>query len=136
MPKPLSKSELRRRVFVRAGGCCEYCWSQARYSTHSYAVEHIIPKHRRGKTVLENLALSCCFCNTYKGPNLSGLDPQTGALTRLFHPRQDHWPEHFRWNGPLLVGLTAVWRTTIAVLRMNRDDAVAVRLALLEEESP
>jgi hypothetical protein len=39
------------------------------------------------------------FCNTRKGPNLSGLDPQTGELTRLFHPRQDRWQDHFRWEG-------------------------------------
>lgn len=58
MPKPLSKAELRRLVFARALGCCEYCGSPARYSTHSFALEHIIPKHRGGKTVLENLALA------------------------------------------------------------------------------
>jgi hypothetical protein len=33
-----------------------------------------------------NLALACHFCNRHKGPNLTGIDPTTGELTRLFNP--------------------------------------------------
>ena len=118
MPKPLSKSELRRRVFVRAGGCCEYCWSQARYSTHSYAVEHIIPKHRRGKTVLENLAFSCQGCNNHKHIKIKARDPITGQLVMLYRPRQQNWGEHFAWSDDYLeiLGLTATGRATIEAL--------------------
>ncbi len=47
-----------------------------------------------GEDELDNLALSCHLCNSKKGPNLSGLDPDTGALTRLFHPRTDRWTDH------------------------------------------
>jgi len=82
---------------------------------------------------LDNLALSCFFCNTFKGPNLAGVDPDTGEVTKLFHPRRDRWPDHFRWNGPVLEGRTAVGRTTIEVLRINRADAIAVRRSLMEE---
>jgi hypothetical protein len=44
---------------------------------------------------LDNLALACFFCNRYKGPNLSGFDPATGALTQLFDPRSQIWADHF-----------------------------------------
>jgi hypothetical protein len=51
---------------------------------------------------------ACYHCNAHKGPNLSGLDPESGTLVRLFHPRQDRWDEHFERNGVLIVGLSAV----------------------------
>jgi len=68
-----------------------------------------------------------------KGPNIAGLDPLTGALTRLFHPRSDVWAEHFVWEGAFLRGTTGVGRTTIAVLNINDPDSVAVRRALKAE---
>src|SRR5271165_4288477 len=37
----------------------------------------------------DNLALACYHCNAHKGPNLSALDPESGALVRLFNPRLD-----------------------------------------------
>ena len=67
----------------------------------------------------DNLAWACIFCNLYKGPNLASLDPETGALTRLFHPRRDRWDDHFRQDGASIVGLTAVGRTTCWLLEMN-----------------
>jgi hypothetical protein len=51
----------------------------------------------------------------------------------LFHPREDGWDDHFRWNGAILVGRTDVGRTAISVLNMNHPDAVAKREALLQE---
>src|SRR5439155_1919765 len=75
----------------------------------------------------------CSFCNKRKGPNLSGIDPATGRITRLFHPRRHKWERHFRWEGPLLVGRTPIGRATIAVLSMNARLRVAVRAALMEE---
>ena len=68
-----------------------------------------------------------------KGPDLSGVDPVTGAIEILFHPRRDRWAEHFAWEATKLLGLTPVGRTTAAVLQINRTDAVLVREALMEE---
>jgi hypothetical protein len=45
----------------------------------------------------------------------------------------DEWRRHFRWDGPCLVGRTAVGRVTIAVLAMNAPAFVEVRAALHEE---
>jgi len=33
----------------------------------------------------ENLAFACYHCNLHKGPNLSGIDQESGALVRLFN---------------------------------------------------
>jgi hypothetical protein len=80
-----------------------------------------------------NLAWACFSCNLCKGPNVAGIDPLTGRLTRLFHPRRDAWSDHFNWDGIRLRGKTAVARTTIAVLAMNSPDSLAVREALRDE---
>ena len=106
-------SRLEAAVRLRAQGRCEYCQFPEPFTRVPFQIDHITPKKHEGATTLENLALSCFFCNTYKGPNLSGLDPRTGELTRLFHPRRDRWQEHFQWDGPLLVGLSSVGRVTI-----------------------
>ncbi|MBL8799626.1 MAG: HNH endonuclease [Planctomycetia bacterium] len=79
-------------------------------------IDHIIARQHAGKTTPGNLALACLHCNSHKGPNVAGVDPQTGRLTRLYHPRRHRWSYHFRWNGPWLVGRTAIGRTTIEVL--------------------
>jgi hypothetical protein len=68
----------------------------------------VIAEKHGGATVLGNLALSCFFCNTFKGPNVAGVDPKTGKVTRLFHPRRNQWDEHFHWDGAFLVGRTPV----------------------------
>src|SRR5512135_536754 len=116
---------LQAAVRLRAEGRCEYCHFPEAFARLPFQVDHIIPEKHQGPTTLENLALSCFSCNTCKGPNLAGLDPQTGELTRLFHPRRDRWEGHFRWEGPVLFGLTAVGRVTVQVLRINGADAVA-----------
>ena len=56
-------AELRLLVADRAGHCCEYCLSQARYSSDPFTVDHIKPRSLEGQTIADNLALSCCGCN-------------------------------------------------------------------------
>ena len=73
----------------------------------------------------------CVFCNVYKGPNLSGLDPATGNLTRLYHPRRHQWHYHFRFEGSMLIGRTAIGRTTVYVLHMNHPQMIALRDLLI-----
>ena len=121
------------QVWRRAQGRCEYCRFPARLTRVHFQIDHIIAEKHGGRTTFENLALSCFFCNTYKGPNLAGLDPESQEVTRLFHPRRDRWREHFRWDGPVLEGRTPIGRATIETLRINHKDALAVRQSLLEE---
>lgn len=70
---------------------------------------------------------------TSKGPNIAGVDPDTGQLTRLFHPRRDIWSEHFHWNGPTVCGLTAIGRVTLYVLDINDPVRIEHRRLLIEE---
>jgi hypothetical protein len=75
----------------------------------------------------------CVFCNGYKGPNISGLDPDSGKLTPLFNPRRHMWGHHFRYEGGTLVGRTAIGRTTVEVLRINLPNLVELREVLMED---
>ncbi len=118
----------RTRVRERAGNRCEYCQLHQDDSPLAVLhVEHIIPKAHGGADNLENLALACIDCNLHKGPNLTGLDPETNRVTELFHPRHQRWEEHFEWRGIQIAGKTAIGRTTIRVLWMNSEDQLALR---------
>ena len=96
-----------------------------------FPIDHIIAQQHGGPSTEDNLALACFFCNSAKGPNLAGLDPETGRLVPLFHPRRQKWSRHFRLAGPMLVGRTPCGRATVAVLAMNLPDRVDVRAQLL-----
>ena len=123
------------KIFVRlrGGDRCEYCRSsQVNEPFFRFQIEHIIAKQHGGGSDDGNLALACPHCNQHKGPNLAGLDPLDGTLTPLFHPRTNSWDEHFEYLGPQLIGLTAVGRTTIAVLNIN--DPLRVELRAVSRE--
>jgi 5-methylcytosine-specific restriction endonuclease McrA len=62
---------LERLVWERVGQKCEYCLLSCECTRTEFEVDHIIPLKHRGKTTLQNLALTCFYCNSYKGPNLS-----------------------------------------------------------------
>ena len=123
----------RRLVRQRAGDRCEYCHlRQSQEVFHAFQIEHIIARQHRGGDDPENLALACHVCNLHKGPNLAGRDPDGDALVRLFHPRTDSWAEHFRFDGPFVVGLSAIGRTTAWLLGMNSPRRLELRRVLFE----
>ena len=126
-------SKLRETIRERALHRCEYCQVPEEFDQLPFQPNHIIAEKHGGATELDNLALSCYDCNMYKGPNIAGVDSDTGDVVQLFHPRRDRWEEHFRWRGAELVGVTPAGRATIAVLRVNREDRVAFRRELIEE---
>lgn len=127
-------SALRRHVRERAEHCCEYCRTHQTVEPFvSYQIEHIIAIQHGGGDEDENLALACSHCNLHKGPNLTGIDPLTGTIETLFHPRRQTWDEHFERDGAMIEGKTTCGRTTVRVLAMN----AALRLDLrLETQSP
>ena len=127
------ETALQRAVRNRAKHRCEYCHFPEAFAEAPFHVDHIISRQQGGGDEIENRALACCFCNRFKGPNLSGVDTESDRVVRLFHPRESVWAEHFTWNGTLLVGRTPTGRATIQALRLNRSDAVAVRTLLLRE---
>jgi hypothetical protein len=122
---------LRREVRERAGDRCEYCRIPQSADQLPFQVDHIIAEVHRGETVLANLAWSCFDCNVFKGTNLAGVDPDTGNIVRLFHPRDDRWNDHFEWQGPRLVGKSENGRATVEVLRLNLPSRNAHRRLLL-----
>lgn len=124
---------LRDQVWQRAASACEYCQMPQDFAEPTHEIDHVIAEKHNGPTLPDNLALACFHCNNHKGPNIAGLDPETHDLTRLFHPRSDRWGEHFRWNGPVLTGRTAVGRTTVTVLAINMRHRVIHRQALIDE---
>ncbi len=83
-------AKLRRLVTSRAQNCCEYCRTQARYSSDPFTIDHIIPFILGGLTVIFNLALCCYGCNQHKATRVSALDPVTGLSVPLFNPREQN----------------------------------------------
>jgi hypothetical protein len=124
---------LRSLVWERAGGTCEYCRLPSHLHPLPFQIDHIIAEKHHGPTEASNLALSCYWCNVYKGPNIAGIDPETRQIVPLFNPRTDNWEEHFRWDGPLLLGLTPSGRATVDVLDLNHPVRVALREMLIAE---
>ncbi len=75
-------------VWRRAGDRCEYCRIPKFALPLPFQIDHIIAEKHGGETVEENLALACPHCNRFKGPNIAGVDPDTGETVRLFRKRQ------------------------------------------------
>jgi hypothetical protein len=124
---------LVRLVWHRAADCCEYCQLPQAWTRLTHEIDHIIASKHGGPTRANNLALACFACNNHKGPNIAGIDPVSGAIVRLYHPRRHRWARHFRWNGPELVGRTAIGRATIAVLEINLPYRIELRQGLIDE---
>lgn len=111
---------------------CEYCLMLENIRSIRFVLDHVIARQHGGQTVMSNLALCCPRCNQSKGPNIAGIDPETGRMARLFHPREDLWHTHFRYQTATLVGVTDVGRATIAVLAINMPLRIAARLSMFE----
>jgi len=68
---------------------------------------------------------------------LSGVDPQTGQMIALFHPRRNEWAEHFSAlvgtliaGGVEIRGLTPIGRATVQVLGLNEEMRQILRFEL------
>ncbi len=102
------KTSLVEWVWERANARCEYCRMPQEYDELSFEIDHVIAEQHGGKTIASNLALACFADNHHKGPNLGGIDPKTLKRAWLFNPRRHSWKRHFRWNGAVLIGRTAM----------------------------
>lgn len=123
-------ARLRRLVYARARGCCEYCLIAEAHTLLAHQVDHVIAEKHGGLTSAENLALSCQQCNSHKGSDIASLDPETGDLTPLFNPREAGWDEVFALAEGVIVTWTASGRATIALLRLNEPERVEERRVL------
>jgi hypothetical protein len=126
MPSEVSAA-LRRSVIERSQTKCEYCTLHQDFSIYTHEIDHVIAMKHGGRTVLENLALSCLSCNRHKGSDLTSFDPLTEDVTRLFDPRSQVWAEHFELDRGRIRGLSAIGRTTVMLLKFNTPTAVLNR---------
>jgi hypothetical protein len=122
---------LHELVRQRAGNRCEYCRLPQEISELHFHLEHIIPRQHGGTDDASNLAFACPACNLFKGPNLTGIDPKTRKIVRLFHPRRQKWDRHFAFAGAYINSHTSIGRATIAVMKMNDPERLRVRTLLL-----
>lgn len=128
------RAATRRWVRDRARDRCEYCrFHQSDEPFYRFHIEHIVPEVHGGTDDVENLALACHHCNQHKGTNLSGVDPASGRVVRLFDPRRQVWSRQFRFNGPIVAGRSQVGRATVAVLAMNARERIELRRELIAE---
>lgn len=123
---------LRKQVFDRCRGICEYCPSQTKFSPNNFEIEHIIPVSRDGQTTLENLALACPSCNSYKSNKTDSIDPISNQTVPIFHPRQMQRADHFIWSDDttIMLGTTSIGRATVLLLQTNREGVVNLRQVL------
>ncbi len=131
----------REGVRSRAGGVCEYCRLPEipMAAGAPFEVEHIMPRSRHPGTRVaandpSNLAWACRRCNLHKRDHTEGVDPLTGGRDRLLNPREDAWENHFKaLPSGTIIGLSAIGRVTVAVLKFNDDPHAVKGRALLWE---
>ena len=129
-------ASLREFVRSRAAGLCEYCLFSERLTLAEHEIDHVISVKHGGQTTAENLALCCAVCNRFKGSDIASIDPETGHLTPLFHPRADLWNEHFEIRNGEIIARTARGRVSVRLLQMNRPTRISERQLLQHYNVP
>jgi hypothetical protein len=126
---------LRSFVINRAGGCCEYCLISLQDRLFDLAIDHVIAEKHRGPTQAENLSLSCYWCNSYKGSDISSVDwAGTGQIVALYNPRTQAWNDHFFLRKANIDGKTPEGLVTVDLLRLNETKRVEERGLLIQAE--
>ena len=120
----------RNFLRARADGRCEYCRLPEEAADLPLHVEHIKARKHGGDDSELNLAFACDRCNFSKGPNLSGIDSESGEIVPLFNPRTQSWTDHFAMQGVTIVGVTPTGRATVQVLNMNAKRRLQLRSEL------
>lgn len=115
---------------MRAGHRCEYCLIYEQDAGFPHQVDHIVSRKHGGSSTADNLALACIICNRYKGSDVASINPGSGQVVRLFHPRHDQWADHFRIQAEVIEALTEVGMVTLQVLRLNAPERLAERRLL------
>jgi len=125
-------ARLRRLVFQRAHGICEYCLIHEEDACFSFHVDHISSRKQKGSTTSDNLALACLRCNVSKGTDPGVIIGRPPRLVRLYHPRQDRWDEHFRIFAARIHPVSEIGEATVSLLDLNAQDRLLLRCALVK----
>lgn len=135
MPHPLFESVRNR--YQRA---CGYCGVTELTTGGGLTLDHYRPRAAAGSDEPDNLVYACARCNQYKG-DFWPTDADLKQGHRVLHPGFDNIAVHLtedRDTGHLLA-LTPTGAFHIALLRLNRPQLIAHRLAqhlqtILEEK--
>jgi 5-methylcytosine-specific restriction endonuclease McrA len=74
--------QLRDAVIARDGGCCRYCGQGIEAGAGH--IDHVYPHSMGGRTIIENLVLSCVQCNIFKGERIGVWPlPYEGVVVNL-----------------------------------------------------
>lgn len=121
--------QLRRQIQTLDSRRCAYCQSAESLMGVTFEIEHILPVSLGGETHLHNLCLSCPTCNRHKASRIKAQDPENEIDVPLFHPREQHWNDHFAWNDDATIvnGLTPTGPATIDMLHINRPAIIRLR---------
>lgn len=119
----------RTAVRLRAEDRCEFCLLPQAASVLTFHVDHIVAKQHLDQVIDEPkfLCLACNRCNAYKGTNLPSIDPLSGQVVPLFHPREYRWQDHFLLRDGEIEGLTPIGRATVRLFNMNALQRVELR---------
>ena len=130
-------AQKRARVRRRAQQTCEYCHLPQRASILPHQVDHIVAQQHMGSDKESNLCLCCLRCNLKKGPNIASIDPEADDednIVTLFHPRKQHWPNHFQLQEDgRIIGTTPEGRATARLLDFNAEDRLQLRRVLMRQ---
>jgi len=85
-PRP-EKKLTRYEVFQRDKYTCQYCGRQTRELT----LDHVIPRHKGGRHIWENVVSACIPCNTRK----AGHTPQEARMSLVRRPFAPHVEGYF-----------------------------------------
>src|SRR2546428_12886751 len=66
-PRPVVKMT-RKEVLARDDHACQYCGKRA----HDLTLDHVMPRHKGGQHVWENVVAACKHCNHRKGGRTLG----------------------------------------------------------------
>jgi hypothetical protein len=120
---------LRQSIAEEAKNRCGYCLTSQAYSGIKLHIEHIIPLAAGGRTEKDNLWLACALCNSYKGAQTHGKDPESNKSIPLYNPRSQKWSDHFSWSddGLRVFGRTPCGRATVDAMQLNNEYIVLAR---------
>jgi len=75
----------RRNVFVRDNFTCQYCARE--FPEQQLNLDHVVPRHKGGRTTWANIVTSCVRCNTRKANKL----PDEARMHPLNQPAAPRW---------------------------------------------
>jgi len=75
----------RTNVFSRDKHTCQYC--RQRFERRNLNIDHVLPRHRGGKTVWTNVVCSCLECNRLKGNRT----PEEAGMRLMHKPKKPRW---------------------------------------------